>query len=81
MRALLDKIPQDTQAAEAVDLFCYRVKKYIGAYAAVLGGLDILVFAGGIGEHAPLVRQQICGSLEFLGIQVDTQPECGRGRR
>ncbi len=73
MRALLDKIPQDTQAAEAVDLFCYRVKKYIGAYAAVLGGLDILVFAGGIGEHAPLVRQQICGSLEFLGIQVDAQ--------
>jgi acetate kinase len=73
MRALLEKIPLDTPAAEAVDLFCYRVKKYIGAYAAVLGGLDMLIFAGGIGEHAPLVRQQICEDLEFLGVQVDAQ--------
>jgi len=73
MRALLDKVPQDAHAAEAVDLFCYRVKKYIGAYAAVLGGLDMLVFAGGIGEHAPAVRQQICEGLEFLGVQLDAQ--------
>jgi acetate kinase len=72
MRVLLEKIPQDTQAAEAVELFCYRVKKYIGSYAAVLGGLDMLVFAGGIGEHAPLVRQQICEGLEFLGVRLDS---------
>jgi acetate kinase len=48
MKALLGAMQQDARAAEAVDLFCYRVKKYIGAYTAVLGGLDVLVFAGGI---------------------------------
>jgi acetate kinase len=47
------------------------VKKYIGAYAAVLGGLDLLVFAGGIGEHAPAVRQRVCDGLDFLGIRLD----------
>ena len=71
MRLLLEGIEQDVHAEEAVDLFCYRVKKYIGAYAAVLGGLDLLVFAGGIGEHAPLVRERICDSLDFLGIRLD----------
>jgi acetate kinase len=71
MRDLLDKAPTDAQAAEAVDLFCYRAKKYLGAYAAVLGGLDVLVFAGGIGEHAPAVRERICDGLSFLGIWLD----------
>ena len=71
MRALLDATDHDARAAEAVDLFCYRAKKYIGAYAAVLGGLDVLVFAGGIGEHAPVVRKRICDGLEFLGIRLD----------
>ena len=71
MRDLLDKMSQDARAAEAVDLFCYRAKKYIGAYAAALGGLDVLAFAGGIGEHAPEVRKRICEGLEFLGISVD----------
>jgi acetate kinase len=71
MRTLLDKMDRDSKAAEAVDLFCYRVKKYIGAYAAVLGGLDALVFAGGIGEHAPAVRERICDGLDFLGIGLD----------
>jgi acetate kinase len=71
MRVLLDKMPRDSAAAEAVDLFCYRAKKYIGAYAAALGGLDVLVFAGGIGEHAPIVRNRICENLGFLGINLD----------
>jgi acetate kinase len=71
MRVLLDEIQEDPRAEEAVDLFCYRVKKYIGAYAAVLGGLDLLVFAGGIGEHAPAVRQRVCDGLDFLGIRLD----------
>jgi acetate kinase len=71
MRVLLDKMPRDSAAAEAVDLFCYRAKKYIGAYAAALGGLDVLVFAGGIGEHAPVVRNRICENLGFLGINLD----------
>src|SRR5580704_1188111 len=71
MRLLLDGMERDIDADEAVDLFCYRMKKYIGAYAAVLGGLDLLVFAGGIGEHAPLVRERICDGLEFLGIHLD----------
>jgi acetate kinase len=55
-----------------LDLFCYRAKKYIGAYAAGLGGVDILVFAGGIGEHAPIVRKAICDGLDFLGIGLDS---------
>ena len=59
------KCGEDTAAAEAVDLFCYRVKKYIGAYAAALGGLDVLVFAGGIGEHAPAIRRRICEVWNF----------------
>jgi acetate kinase len=71
MRNLLDKMQQDSRAEEAVDLFCYRAKKYIGAYATVLGGLDVLVFAGGIGENAPTVRKRICDGLDFLGIRLD----------
>ena len=59
------------RAAEAVALFCYQVKKWIGAFAAALGGLDTLVFAGGIGEHAPPVRARICAGLEFLGIELE----------
>ena len=71
MRNLLDKMQQDSRAVEAVELFCYRAKKYVGAYAAVLGGLDVLVFAGGIGERAPVVRKGICDGLDFLGIRLD----------
>ncbi len=59
------------RAADAVALFCYQVKKWIGAFAAALGGLDTLVFAGGIGENASAVRSGICGGLEFLGIDLD----------
>jgi acetate kinase len=71
MRDLLKCEDQDVRAAEAVALFCYQVKKCIGAYAAALGGLDTLVFAGGIGENAPPVRARICEGLEFLGIELD----------
>jgi acetate kinase len=72
MRDLLGKAPSDALAADAVELFCYRARKYVGAYAAVLGGLDVLVFTGGIGEHAPAVRERICKDLEFLGICLDS---------
>ena len=71
MRDLLEHEALDVRAAEAVALFCYQVKKWIGAFAAALGGLDTLVFAGGIGENAPLVRARICKGLEFLGIELD----------
>jgi acetate kinase len=71
MRDLLDHETQDVRAAEAVALFCYQAKKWIGSFAAALGGLDTLVFAGGIGENAPLVRARICEGLGFLGIELD----------
>ena len=71
MRDLLAKEGQDVRAAEAVAMFCYQVKKWIGSFAAALGGLDTLVFAGGIGENAPLVRARICDGLGFLGIELE----------
>jgi acetate kinase len=71
MRDLLDRETQDVRAAEAVALFCYQVKKWIGAFAAALGGLETLVFAGGIGENASAVRARICGGLGFLGIELE----------
>ncbi len=73
MQVLLDREIEDVRAAEAVALFCYQVKKWIGAFAAALGGLDTLVFAGGIGENAPVVRARICAGLEFLGIEFDAK--------
>jgi len=71
MRDLLDNETKDVRAAEAVALFCYQVKKWIGSFAAALGGLDTLVFAGGIGEKAPVVRTRICDGLGFLGIELE----------
>jgi acetate kinase len=71
MQDLLERETADVRAAEAVALFCYQVKKWIGAFAAALGGLDTLVFAGGIGENAPVVRARICAGLEFLGIELE----------
>ena len=71
MQDLLERETKDVRAAEAVALFCYQVKKWIGAFAAALGGLDTLVFAGGIGENAPVVRARICDGLGFLGIELD----------
>ena len=71
MRDLLSREKEDPRAAEAVAMFCYQVKKWIGAFAAALGGLDTLVFSGGIGENAPAVRARICDGLEFLGIELE----------
>jgi acetate kinase len=71
LRDLLNREESDGRAAEAVALFCYSVKKQIGAYAAGLGGLDVLVFTGGIGEHSPVIRQRICAGLGFLGIELE----------
>ena len=71
MRDLLEQETHDVRAAEAVSLFCYQVKKWIGAFAAALGGVDTLVFAGGIGENAPSVRARICEGLGFLGIELE----------
>jgi len=71
MRDLLAREASDIRASEAVGLFCYQAMKWIGSYAAVLGGVETLVFSGGIGEHAPAVRERICAGLAFLGISVD----------
>ncbi len=71
MRDLLAREPEDSRALDAVELFCQEAKKFVGAYAAVLGGLDTLVFSGGIGEHSVPVRARICAGLEFLGIDLD----------
>ncbi|MGA7614629.1 MAG: acetate/propionate family kinase [Thermoanaerobaculia bacterium] len=73
MRDLLDREPHDVRAAEAISLFCYQVKKWIGSFAAALGGVDTLVFAGGMGENAATVRARICEGLAFLGIAIDEQ--------
>lgn len=71
LRDLLALEATDVRAAEALALFCYQAKKWIGAFAAALGGLDTLVFAGGIGENAPIVRARICEGLGFLGLELN----------
>ena len=71
MRDLLARESKDIRAAEAVALFCYQAKKWIGSFATVLGGLDTLVFAGGIGENCPSIRRRVCAGLGFLGIELD----------
>jgi acetate kinase len=71
MRDLLAQEGHDIRAAEAVALFCHQAKKWIGAFAAALGGMDTLVFAGGIGENAPPIRARICDGLGFLGIEIE----------
>ena len=71
MHDLLKSEAEDVRAAEAIAIFCYQVRKWIGAFAAALGGLDTLVFAGGIGENAPTIRARICDELGFLGIELD----------
>ena len=71
MKTLLDKRATEPHAAEAIALFCYTARKYIGALSAVLGGVDTLVFTGGIGERAAAVRWMICHGLDYLGIRLD----------
>ncbi|MBS1595073.1 MAG: acetate/propionate family kinase [Bacteroidetes bacterium] len=69
--ALLQQEGEDIRAKDAVDMFCYQVRKVIGSYVAALGGLDMLVFTGGIGEHLPEVRSRICEGLAYMGIHID----------
>lgn len=71
MQQLLAEETTSPRAAEAISLFCYSAKKFLGALVAVLGGLDTLIFTAGIGENAPIIRQRICQNMEFLGIQLD----------
>ena len=71
MRDLLALAATDQRAHEAVELYCYQIRKQVGAYAAALGGLDLLVFTGGIGENCPPVRERACAGLGFLGIELD----------
>lgn len=71
MKDLLANAKKNAHAAEAIAVFCYQARKYIGSLAAALGGLETLVFTGGIGENAPEIRQAVCAGLEFLGINVD----------
>jgi acetate kinase len=73
MKALLDARATEPHAAEAVELFCYLLRKHIGAFAAVLGGIDTLVFTGGIGERAAPVREETCRGLEHLGVHIDRE--------
>jgi acetate kinase len=71
MQDLLKMESSDERAADAINMFCYQVKKWIGSFSAALDGLDILVFSGGIGENAVPVRRKICEGLQFLGIELD----------
>jgi acetate kinase len=71
MRVLMKSQGTDNRAAEAIELFCYQTKKWIGSFIAVLGGLDTLVFSGGIGENAAEIRKRICNGLQFFGIELD----------
>lgn len=72
MREILASVKdQQKRSVYAFEIFCYRIKKYIGAYAAAMGGLDALVFTGGIGENASEVREEVCRNMEFLGIKLD----------
>ena len=71
MEKLLQIEADDPRAQDAVDIFCYQVKKTIGSFAAALGGLNTLVFTGGMGENAPKIRARICDGLAFLGIDLD----------
>ena len=63
----------DKKAKMALDVYCYRLKKYIGAYAAAMGGVDAIAFTGGVGENHNYVREQVCKDLEFLGIKLDPE--------
>jgi acetate kinase len=74
MRELLDaEAGGDERAALAVDMFCYRVRKYVGAYLAGLGGANAVIFGGGIGENAPLVRARICAGMGWCGLTLDEE--------
>jgi len=72
MREILIAVKEDHKRSKyAFEIFCYRIKKYLGAYAAAMGGLDAFVFTGGIGENSSEVRKEVCSNLDFLGIKID----------
>lgn len=74
MREIINEMKNGNHRAKlAFEIFCYRVKKYIGAYAAVMGGVDAIIFTAGIGENSPDVRKKVCEGLEFLGIKIDDE--------
>jgi len=74
MREIISEMKNGNQRAKlAFEVFCYRIKKYIGAYAAAMGGVDAIVFTAGIGENSPDVRKKVCEGLEFLGIKIDDE--------
>ncbi len=73
VRDLLARAPGDREAALAISIYGYTIRKAIGAFAAALGGVDLLIFTGGIGEHAPIVRREACRDLEGLGIEIDPE--------
>lgn len=70
MREIIENL-DDENVMEALDMYCHRIKKYIGAYSAIMGGVDAIVFTAGVGEHTPEVREKVTQGLEFLGIKVD----------
>jgi acetate kinase len=80
MRDLLDRESTDPHCAEAITVFCYQARKFIGAYSAALGGLDTLVFTGGIGEHGSKIRARICNGLEFIGVKLDADANASHAR-
>jgi acetate kinase len=80
IRDLLELESTDLRAAEAIAIFCYQAKKMIGAYAAALGGLDTLVFSGGIGENSPVIRERICQGLNFLGISIEAESNASNAK-
>ena len=73
MRALLEEMNQhaNPRARLAIEIFCYRVRKYVGAFVAAMGGADAIIFTGGIGENAPEIRARICQGLEWMGLSLD----------
>jgi acetate kinase len=71
MRELIAVYQKNPRARLAIDVFCYRARKYLGAYLAALDGADAVVFSGGIGEHMPLIRQEICAGMEWCGLVLD----------
>ncbi len=80
MREIEQEYESNPRARLAHDVFCYRLKKYIGAYSAAMGGVDAVVFTGGIGENSSMVREQVCKDMEYLGIKLDSQKNTAKDK-
>ncbi len=81
MRDIMKAAEEGNQNAKlAMEMFCYRIKKYIGAYTAIMNGLDVLVFTAGIGENEPEIREMICENMDYLGIKIDSQRNNFKGQ-